>query len=150
MNGALFALEGRLVPARFYREIIEEWLTWSVHGCVNASLRGQQGGERGRGRCRLLVVYRGQRASLCRLWGPEALGQPLRESVGRQRRAARRGGCVFAREPEPRRGGGQRPRPRRRTSRASGAPIRPCYGSGWPRREGVSQVPRPPARSFRR
>ena len=68
--------------------------------------------------------------------GPGALGQPLRESVGRRRRAARRGGAVagrggavagrvFAREREPRRGGGRRPRPRLMTSRASGAPTRP-------------------------
>ena len=115
--------------------------------CRRNGLRGQRGGERGRRRCRVLVGFRGQRASLRRLRGPEALGQPLRESVGRRRRAARRGGAaagrVFAREPEPLQGGGRRPRHPPATSRASGAPTRPWRGPGRPRREGAGSLASP-------
>ena len=117
--------------------------------CCRISLRGQRGGEHYQERCRVLVGFRGQRVSLHRLRGSEALGQPLRESVGRRRRAAGQGGAtagrVFAREPEPLRGGGRRPvSPHPTTSRALGAPTWPWRGPGRPRREGVGRVPRLP------
>ena len=47
----------------------ERSLLSEAGGSCRIGLRGQRGGERGRGRCRLLVGFRGQRASLRRLRG---------------------------------------------------------------------------------